>query len=133
MTVQPAFLIDSDVLIWCLRKRPRAIALLEGLAKDGPLACSVLTISEIMRMVRSQDQVRTEKLLTSLVALPVGVAEAKVAAILMRNRGPGYVDSHIAATAMLRQLPLVTYNRKDFERTGAKLLDTAEWDPQEYL
>lgn len=130
MTIQPAYLIDTDVLIWCLRKRPKPIAMLDLLAKDGPLACSVLTISEIMRMVRDQDQARTEKLLASLMAIPVGVAEANVAAILMRSRGPGYVDCHIAATAMLRQVTLVTYNRKDYERTGAKLFDTAEWDPQ---
>lgn len=130
MTAQPVYLLDTDVLIWCLRKRPKPIAMLDLLVEDGPLACSVLTISEIMRMVKDQDLARTEQLLASLMPMPVGASEAKLAAILMRNHGPGYVDCHIAATALLRQVPLVTYNRKDYVRTAVSLFDTAEWDPE---
>lgn len=113
MSIRPAYLIDTDVLIWVLRKRLRPVALLEALAKDGPLACSVLTISEVLCQVKEQELARTEKLLDSLLAIPVGAQEAKLAGLLMRDRGPGYVDCHIAATAILRQIPLVTYNHKD--------------------
>lgn len=70
---------------------------------------------------------KTEKLLNSLIPLPIGLEEAKLAALLMRDRGPGYVDCHIAATALLRQLPIVTYNHKDYARTGVTLFDTSNW------
>ncbi len=136
MSIRPAYLVDSDVLIWCLRNRPTPIAMLQALAAEGPLACSVLTVSEILRMVRDQDREKTERLLDSLILLPVGVAEAKLAALLIRgcgrDRGPGFVDCHIAATAILRRLPLVTYNRKDYLATGVDLLDTSLWNPENH-
>lgn len=130
MSVTPSYLVDTDVLIWVLRNRPRPLGMLQALIKDGPLACSALTVSEVLRQAREHELPKTERLLDSLVVLPVGVAEAKLAALLMRNRGPGYVDCHIAATGMLRQIPVVTYNRKDYERTGVKLFDTSEWNPE---
>lgn len=130
MSVKPACLVDTDVLIWVLRKRPRPLAMLQALAKDGPLGCSALTVSEVLRQAKEHEIPRTERLLDSLVTLPIGVSEAKMAGLLMRNRGPGYVDCHIAASALLAQIMLVTYNRKDYERTGVKLFDTSAWDPQ---
>lgn len=91
------------------------------------MGCSVLSVSEVMRLVRDEELPRTEELLDSLIALPVGVSEAKLAAVLMRNREPGFVDCHIAATALLRRVPIVTYNRQDYERTGATVFDTTGW------
>ena len=134
MSVRPAYLVDTDVLIWCLRNRPAPIAMLQALAAEGPLACSVRTVSEVLRMVKDQDLEKTERLLDSLIPLPVGIAEAKLAALLMRNRGrdrgPGFVDCHIAATAILRRTPLVTYNRKDYFATGVDIFDTSLWNPE---
>lgn len=104
--------------------------MLQALAKDGPLGCSVLTVSEILRQAKETEIPKTERLIDSLIVMPIGISEAKMAGLLMRNRGPGFVDCHIAATAMLGQIMLVTYNRKDYERTGVKLFDTSEWVPQ---
>lgn len=39
------------------------------------------------------------------------------AADILRQRGPGLVDSHVAAAAIRLQARVVTYNRRDFERT----------------
>ncbi|MCL5045339.1 MAG: PIN domain-containing protein [Actinobacteria bacterium] len=125
---KPAYLIDSDALIWYLRGRPRTVALLDELAlTEGPLGCSALTLSEVLRGAKEDEVQRTEHLLNRLIVLPVGAAEAKLVASLMRQRGPGYVDCHVAATAILAELTLVTYNLKDFRRTGATLFDTSEW------
>lgn len=125
---KPAYLIDSDALIWYLRGRPRTVALLDELAlTEGPLGCSALTLSEVLRGAKEDEVQRTEHLLNRLIVLPVGAAEAKLVASLMRQGGPGYVDCHVAATAILAELTLVTYNLKDFRRTGATLFDTSEW------
>ena len=43
------FMVDTDVLIWVLRRRQPSLDWLERLAGQGTLACSVLTISEILR------------------------------------------------------------------------------------
>lgn len=46
------------------------------------------------------------------------MGEARWAAALARDCGPGWVDCHIAAAALLRHVPLVTYNHRDVPRTG---------------
>ncbi len=125
--MRPVYLLDTDVLIWHLRGRHQTVELLKVLVQDGPLACSALTVSEVFRLVKEQELAKTERLLTSMVVLPVRLVEARLAASLMRDRGPGYVDCHIAATALLAGIPVVTYNRRDFERTGATVWDTSNW------
>ena len=125
---KPGYLLDSDAIIWYLRGKPRTVALLDELAAtEGPLGCSALTLSEVLRGAKEDELPRTERFLNRLVVLPVGAVEAKLAASLMRQGGPGYVDCHVAATAVLADLTLVTYNLKDFRRTGANLFDTSEW------
>ena len=124
MTMRPVYLLDSDVLIWHLRRRAATVALLEALTQEGPLGCSVLSVSEVLRLARAAEMPRTERLLDSLCAVPVDRATAKLAAALMRDHGPGYVDCHIAAAAILLNVPVVTYNRRDYARTGVALCDT---------
>lgn len=124
---RPAYLLDTDVLIWHLRGREPTVALLARLVQDGPLGCSALTVSEVLRLAKSQELPKTERLLSSLVVLPVRREEARLAAELMRRNGPGFVDCHIAATALLWRIPVVTYNTRDFARTGVELWDVSEW------
>ena len=101
MSSTVAYILDSDVVLWHLRRRQRTSALRRRLAGEG--------------------------LLDSLVVLPVGAAEARLAAGLARDRGPGLADCHIAAAALLRRVPLVTYNHRDYRRTGVRLFDTEPW------
>lgn len=127
MSQTPGYLLDTDVLIWHLRNRPNTTALLTKLVDDGPLACSALTVSELLQNVRTHEAARVEDLLDSLIVAPIDSKVARLAASIIRQRGPGYVDCHIAATSILLGVPLVTYNRKDYIRTGAVLFDTSEW------
>lgn len=54
--------------------------------------------------------------------MPVTYEDAILTADIMRHRGPGLVDSHIAAAAIRLQAHVVTYNQRDFERTPATLV-----------
>ncbi|MCY0877991.1 MAG: PIN domain-containing protein [Firmicutes bacterium] len=94
------YLVDTDVLIWVLRGKPEAIAWVEAAAMSGELWCSALTVSEILRMVREDELPKTEALLDSLQIAPGTAEDARHAAHLLRHRGPGFVDCHIAATAL---------------------------------
>lgn len=116
------FMVDTDVLIWVLRRRQPSLDWLERLADQGTLACSVLTISEILRAVKQEELSRTHALLEALDSVPVTYADAVQAADIMRQRGPGLVDAHIAAAAIRLHAQIVTYNRRDFERTPATLV-----------
>lgn len=127
MSSAAAYLLDSDVVIWHLRQRERTSALLRRLAGEGPLAIVALTIYEVVVGAREHELRGTWELLDSLLVLPIGAAEARLAAELARDRGPGLVDCHIAAAALLRRVPLVTYNHRDYRRTGVRLFDTEPW------
>jgi predicted nucleic acid-binding protein len=115
-------MIDTDVLIWVLRRNQPSLDWLEALAAQGGLACSVLTVSEILRAAKQQELSRTHGVLQALDIVPVTYEDAILAADMMRQRGPGLVDSDIAAAAIRLQAHVVTYNRRDFERTPATLV-----------
>ncbi len=118
-----AIMVDTDVLVWVLRGRSEAIAWLEQAAAQGRLCCSALTVSEILRMAREDEMHKTNALIAGFDVVPVGEVDARKAADFMRHRGPGYVDCHIAAQALRLGAPVMTYNRKDFLRTDAVLVD----------
>lgn len=82
-----------------------------------------MTVSEILRMVRQDEIRKTDALIAGLDVVPGNEKATRKAAALMRDRGPGYVDCHIAAQALRLQAPIMTYNRQDFLQTGAPLMD----------
>ncbi len=114
------YVIDTDVLIWVLRRDSDAV---ETAARDGTLACSVLTVAEILRLIRDYELPRAQRFFETLDTIPVTYEDAVRAAEMMRNRGPGLVDCHIAAAAIRLGATVITYNRKDFARTEAVLAD----------
>ncbi len=71
-----------------------------------------------------QEALATTDGLESLVVQLVGTGGARLAAALPRDRGPDWGDAHNAAAALRRHVPLVTYKRQDFLRTGVLLCDT---------
>ncbi len=69
----PAYCLDSDVIIWHLRKgeRQRAVeAHLEKLAAMGSVACSALTVAEVEQGVRKGEEGRTRDFLRALRPIP---------------------------------------------------------------
>lgn len=117
------YVIDTDVLIWVLRRDSGAVQWIETIARSGTLGCSVLTVAEILRLIRDYELPRARRFFESLDSIPVTFEDVVRAAEMMRNRGPGLVDCHIAAAAIRLGATVITYNRKDFARTGAALVD----------
>jgi predicted nucleic acid-binding protein len=120
------YLLDSDVLIWQLRGREETVELLAKLSREGTLACSVVSIVEIQAGVRRGEEKRTNALLDSLKAYNVTPAIAKLAGTFIRNyRAKGvtldFVDSIVAATAVIHDLTLLTYNPKHYPMPEVKL------------
>lgn len=120
------YLLDSDVLIWHLRDQEETTELLARLSKEGILACSVVSIVEIQAGIRPGEENRTNALLNSLKAYDVTPAIAKLAGTFIRNyRAKGitldFVDSIVAATAVLHDLTLFTYNPKHYPMPEVRL------------
>jgi predicted nucleic acid-binding protein len=121
-------LIDSDILIWHLRGRSAASERLLALQEDEILACSVITVYEVLRGATPHQRPDTEALLKSLVRLEVSEAVARDAAdayqlLRHQNITVSMPDMLIGCTARVRGIALLTGNRAHFPLPGLVILD----------
>ncbi len=118
------YCLDSDVIIWHLRKGTRQseiTAYLKTLAQSGPLACSVMTVAEVEQGARPNEFTKTRALLRGLACYPVGREVAERAGEIVRDhRAQGRTillfDALIGATCIENNLTLVTLNVRDFNK-----------------
>lgn len=116
-----ALIFDTSILVWYLRKDPRAAALVESLPVPER-HISLISYIEILRGCRSPSEAREIRLLVHEAfdeVVPLDEDSSELAARLMErfagaNR-PEALDVLIAATALSRGEPLATANRKHFE------------------
>jgi predicted nucleic acid-binding protein len=101
------FLVDTDVFIDHLRG---AVALRPAKHR---LHYSVITRAELFAGTAGTDS--AARLLAPFSEVPVDRAIAERAARIRRDFGLRLADAVIAASALERQLGLVTRNRRDFE------------------
>ena len=113
-----AILLDTDVLIDHLRGHRRL-----DLANPG-WTISVVTRCELfsgrnadeMRLGRNADEMRLGRVLNGLDELPVDRAIAQAAGRIRRATQLHAADALIAATALEHRMPIMTRNRRHFER-----------------
>ncbi len=114
------YLLDTDVLVRCLRGVPETLALAQQLTEEGDLHMSVWSHLEIWLVARAQDQKQTLDFLTPFITHPLNEDIARRAADLVKQRGDTgtaltFAEAVIAATALHHGLTLVTYNPKNLE------------------
>jgi predicted nucleic acid-binding protein len=113
-------LIDSDVLIEHLRGNTDARDwLVQARRTSGPLAMSVISVTEIAGGMRSPERREVLRLLGSMQRFEVTEQVAWRAATLMReyrrsHSGIGLGDYLIAATALAEGLELATLNVRHY-------------------
>lgn len=105
----PDLLVDTDVLIDHLRGAH------ELQPQAGTVAYSVVTRCELFAGAGT-DETKVRRLLEELEELQVDRSVAEGAGRLRRETGIRTPDALIAATALTHELPLLTRNRRDFER-----------------
>lgn len=117
-------LLDSDIVIWILRGDEPTVQFYNQLVEltGQEPAISVITVYEVMAGVRPHEEQRTKDFLNKLRRLEVTAEIAEKAAKYFREFREKGVTLHIAdlliaATAFCHDLPLATYNRKDFMMT----------------
>jgi tRNA(fMet)-specific endonuclease VapC len=113
------YLLDTNVLIRCLRRIPRSVALLQELRTHSELYISVLSRLEVLARMWPHEEQITLQLLSSLSSLPVGQETADSAGRLVfqqarRGLALNVPDAIIAATAMRHELILVGYDTHYF-------------------
>jgi predicted nucleic acid-binding protein len=110
-------LIDTDVLIDYLRDYPDAVSYVE--AQPERLLISVVTVAELYAGVREgEERSRLERFLRAFEIIPLDQSLAVQGGLYRRDyhksHNVGLADALIAATAMRRQVSLVTLNQKHF-------------------
>ena len=122
----PRHLLDSDVLIWFLRGRKGAVALIKELKEAAIPGCSTLSVLEVMGWVKREEEEGTREFLQSLQLYSFEEEASFLAAQYLRQyRKKGktlsLIDAGIAATCVVNDLALVTYNTKDFPMPELKV------------
>jgi toxin FitB len=130
------YLLDTNVISETRKSRPDAgvIAFLSAAGAEA-LFLSVLTLGELRKGValkRRTDPVTSSGLATWVEGIATNFAD-RILAIdtatalrwgeLSAGGNSPVVDTLIAATALSRELTLVTRNTKDFQSSGVLLLD----------
>lgn len=132
------YLLDTNVVSELRRARPHGavLAWLEGI-EDRDLHISVVTIGEIqagIEITREQDQGRAaeleewlEQVAGAFNILDMNAPTFRRWARLMHRRSDDAIeDAMIAATAITRNLTVVTRNVRDFEPFGVTVLNPFE-------
>jgi predicted nucleic acid-binding protein len=103
-------LVDTDVLIDHLRGVRR-------LSADGRrLGVSVVSRCELFAGRDQPEPLR--RFLWPMVELSIDAAIAELAGVMRRNTGIATPDALIAATAVTHRIPLMTRNRRHFNRVA---------------
>ncbi len=121
-------LLDSSVLIDCLRGRPATVAFLSGISAIGPVSTHVIVAAELLAGARDKrEQSLIESFLSGLTIISPVEADGFAALDLYRkyhlSHGVDWPDCQIAATAVRLNLEVYTLNVKHFSAlTGLRVV-----------
>lgn len=107
--------IDTNIIIACLSAEPRATFALSEWKRDGRvLFVSSITVAETLALpaLTSAELARVQAFLRNFISVPFDDPIASAAAYLRRSYGLEIPDAAIAATALTRNVPLVTRDRQ---------------------
>ncbi len=114
------YLLDTTVIIDCLRGEKEALSFLEGIASEGSLAgCCLINIIEVYAGMKDKEKPATRKLLDSLEYYQVTRELAESAGEYKREYAKkgitlSLADVTIAAVAVGNNLVLATDNPKHY-------------------
>jgi predicted nucleic acid-binding protein len=114
------YLVDTTVIIDCLRNRKDRPSLLKKLCLEGNiLGCCCINVAEVYAGMKDKEREKTEELIDSLEYFEITRDIAKVAGGYIQKFSKEGItlstsDAIIAATAVANNLILITDNPKHF-------------------
>jgi len=129
------YLLDTNVLVGCLRRDAKLVETVERNGKGHDLAISSVTFGELMVGIFKNDTPRRRAALNKVLA-PIRVIDfgreaatefARIKSVLEKSgRIIGPYDMQIAAHAIASGRRLVTHNGPEFSRIDK--LDIEDWE-----
>ncbi|OGG13209.1 hypothetical protein A3D77_00615 [Candidatus Gottesmanbacteria bacterium RIFCSPHIGHO2_02_FULL_39_11] len=121
------YLLDTDILIWLIRKDPTTIHWFEKLRQEGVAALSVLSVTEVYKGIFKSELQETEKMIQTCTLYDVTYPIAKQAGFYWNQfhkdlKKLGIVDCLIAATARENGFILLTDNTRHFPMKDISIL-----------
>jgi len=127
------FLLDSNVIINFLLNKPSTVKLIKEFLYSGDsLVTSAICIAEVQLGVRENEKEKTDMFADSLEVFDITVEIGRIGAFYVReykNKGVtlNLIDCLVAATCVLNNLILVTYNKRHFGIPELKLYDMKDY------
>jgi predicted nucleic acid-binding protein len=111
------YLLDTGVLVRCLRGIKDTLELGQHLLTEGDLHVAALSTMEVLALAAPPEERRTREFLTPFFSLPMDQDIASRAAQILQlvaGKKPewSFPDAIIAATALEHELTLVTYQKQ---------------------
>ncbi len=121
------YLLNTDVLIWISRNKKEPVNFINKLKNRGSIYISTITIAEIYKNIYVSEIEVTEDYINQNIVLNLDTEIAKQAGFYWQKysknlKDLSIIDCIIAATAMLNDLKLVTYNIKHFPMKDIKVV-----------
>ena len=111
-------MLDTNIIIDYLKQKPNVVSFIEKYGK-GNIVLSPFVVMEIYQgVLNKEDLNRTRKKLKGFTSLTIDQAIIDLALQIQQqyvlSHHLGIPDTLIAATALIYDLELITYNLKDF-------------------
>ena len=114
--------VDTGIFIDFLRAKNKAKTQLFQIADEGELLISSVTLYELLMGATTPEKLKDISTLTEdIPVLPFDESTANEAALIYhdlrkRNKMIEFRDLFIAATCVVNDVPLMTFNKKHFQR-----------------
>lgn len=124
-------LLDTDVVIWILRKNPRIIELVSEIVEAEETAVSTITVAEVYKNVFPSEIVGVEEFFNQQIIFPVTVEIARSAGFYWQEyrrevEGLSLLDCLIGATAKTENSRLFSLNTRHFPMKDIKFVKQDE-------
>jgi len=125
------YLLDSNIIIDFLLKRPKSIKILEDISLNNAPSTSPICIAEVQLGVKKGEEYKTNQFLDSLIIYDLTKEIADLSGKLIREykeigKTLNLIDALIAATCIINDLTLVTYNTRHYFMKDLKLFNIDE-------
>jgi predicted nucleic acid-binding protein len=107
--------IDTNIIIACLKAEPKVVDTLSTWKREGrALFVSSITLAETLAIssLTEAEVLKIKAFLHNFISIPFDDSVAEIAANLRRKYSLKIPDAGIAASAIIRNVPLVTRDRQ---------------------